>query len=328
VSTTKPRITIVGLGLIGGSIGLALRQAEVASAVIGHDKERAVNNQAKKLGAVDRTDWNLVSACEESDLIILATPVGAIEPTLRAIGPYLRPGCVVTDTASLKGPVLAWAEDILPEQVQFVGGDPILSASAPVQGGLEAARADLFHHGLFCVVPAPTADAAAVKLVTDMVSILGAQPLFFDPSEHDGQMAAVEHLPGILALAMMETAINQPTWRELRKVAGPAFDASTHLLMSDAATQGDLYLSNRDNLLRWIDAYSASLASIRQTLAANQPAALSKRFTNALEERGKWLRDRAGGQWQEGPTSEMPPRQSMLDGMLGSFWRKRPKKEQ
>ena len=101
MSKPKPNITIVGLGLIGTSMGLALRQAGVASAVIGHDKDLAVANQARKREAVDKVDWNLISACEKADLVILAVPLDAIEPTLKAIGPYLRPGCVVIDTANL-----------------------------------------------------------------------------------------------------------------------------------------------------------------------------------------------------------------------------------
>lgn len=327
MSTPKPQVTIVGLGLIGASIGLALREMGVASTVIGHDKEHPVSNQAKKLGAVDRTDWNLISACEDSDLIILAIPVGGIETALRAIGPHLRPGCVVMDTATLKGPVLAWASEILPEQVHFVGSNPILNRAVEGQGGLEAARADLFHNGLFCLVPAPTADSAAVKLATDLTSILGAKPLFFDPAEHDGQLAAVEHLPGILALALLETVIRQPTWRELRKVAGPTFEASTRTITIDPSTHSDLCLANRDNVLRWIDTFSASLASIRQALVEDQSEALAERFQEAAEERGRWLLDRGAGQWQENAQLEMPPRANLLDSFLGTFWRKTPKKE-
>jgi prephenate dehydrogenase len=328
MNTLKPRITIVGLGLIGGSIGLALREAGVASNVIGHDKERSASTQAEKLGAVDRTDWNLVSACEGSDLIILATPVGAIEGTMRAIGPYLEAGCVVMDTASLKEPVLAWAAETLPEKVHFVGGNPILSQSVDSPGGLEAARADLFRNGLFCVVPSPTADPAAVKLVTDLVAILGAKPLFFDPLEHDGQLAAVEHLPAILALALVETVSRQPIWRDLRQVAGPAFEISTHLVAADPAAHRDMYLSNRDNIVRWIDVFTASLTSIRQALVENRSEELVGRFGDALSERGKWLQDRASGQWQEGPRPEMPTRASMLEGLFGTFWRRKPKTEE
>lgn len=327
MSTAKPRISIVGLGLVGGSIGLALRQAEVAAAVIGHDKEREPSNEAKRRGAVDQVHWNLVSACEESDLVIVATPVGEIEETLKAIGPYLRPGCVIMDTASVKRPVMAWAAENLPDSVHFIGGNPILGVAALPQGGLEAARADLFQMGVFCLVPSPKANEDSLKLVVDLVTILGSRPLFLDAAEHDGLLGAVEHLPFILALAMMGTVTGQPSWRELRKVAGPAFDSSTQLIAPNSLAHGDLYVLNRDNLLRWIDTLSASLGSIREMLAGDQREAFAAMLQGVLRERQKWLADRAEGQWYEGPSTEMPERPSMIDTFFGTFWRRKPKEQ-
>jgi prephenate dehydrogenase len=327
VSTSKPRITIVGLGLIGCSIGLALRQADVASALIGHDREKSANDRAKRQGAVDRTHWNLISACDEADLVILAEPLGDIEETLEALGPELRPGCVVMDTASLKGPVMVWAAKYLPEGIHFIGSDPILSTIIRGPGDAESARADLFQRGLFCLVPSPTANADAVKLATDLVSILGAKPLFPDPAEHDGLLAAVEHLPTLLSLGMLDTVIHQPAWRELRKVAGPSFDVSTRLVNADSAANSELYLFNKDNVLRWLDVLSASLASIRELVDQEDAEALASRFETAFQERNKWLADRTEGEWYEGPRTEMPQRVNMLDTFLGTFWRRKPKEE-
>jgi prephenate dehydrogenase len=328
MSTPKPRVTIVGLGLIGGSIGLALRQAEAASAVVGHDKEREPNIEAKKLGAVERTEWNLISACEGSDLVILATPLGAIEPTLKAIAPYLKPGCVVLDTASVKSPVLDWAAEILPEGVQFVGGNPIVGAVATRQGGLAAARADLFQNGLFCLVPSATADEHAVQMAASLAEVLGAKPMFIDPLEHDGLVAAMDQLPTIVALALLEMAVEQPTWRELRKVAGASFETTTHLVAADPAMFGDLAASNRDNLVRWIDTFSASLASIRQALLEEDPEVLLERLEDALKKRDEWLRDRAAGQFDEGLRQELPDRPGLVDTFLGGFWRRGARKKE
>ncbi|RPI55735.1 MAG: prephenate dehydrogenase, partial [Chloroflexi bacterium] len=302
VSTPKPRIAIVGLGLVGSSLGLALRQAEVTSAVVGHDRDRKLSVEAKDRGAVDRTEWNLISAVEKSDIVILSEPTDALPSTMQAIGPYLRPGCVVMDTAPLKGPVLAWAAEFLPEQVHFVGANPILPSAA----GSQPARADLFQRSLFCIVPSNTADEASVKLISDLVGILGAQPLFLDAAEHDGLLGGVEHLPRLLALALMELAVQQPSWRELRRVAGPAFESGTRLVEEDAASLSLLAISNRENLLRWLDSYSAVLISLRQALAEGeaQTEALTGRFRKAGEERRKWVADQAAGRWQEGPASE------------------------
>jgi len=318
MSVQKPRITIVGLGLIGASIGMALRNSETASMVIGHDKNSAASNKAKKLGAVDKTEWMLIPACEKSDLVILAIPVGAIKDTLQAIGPYLRAGCVVLDTASLKAPVLEWADELLSDQVHFVGGDPILAGTVAGQGGLEAARVDLFQNGLFCVMPSKRAGSDAIKMVTDLVSILGAKPLFHDPVEHDGLTAAVDQLPRVLALALLETTVSQPAWRELRKLAGPAFETGTHWAQPDPATVGQLCMLNRENLVRWIDAFSDSLTSIREALTEGQAEPLAKRFESALKQRSEWLQSRSEGIWDEGLRTEIP-KQSLLQPLLGGL---------
>jgi len=315
------------LGLVGSSIGLALRQAEVTSAVVGHDRDRLLANEAKSRGAVDRTEWNLISTVEQSDIVILAEPIDAIAATMQAIGPYLRPGCVVMDTAPLKARVLAWAAEHLPEQVHFVGTNPILPPSA----SSGSATADLFQRVPFCIVPSNTADEASVRLISDLIGILGAQPLFLDAAEHDGLLGGVEHLPRILALALLEMAVQQPSWRELRRVAGSAFESSTRLGDGQAASLSLLSMSNRENLLRWIDTFSEVLASLRRALAEGEAdgegEALTERIKKAGEERQKWLADQAAGHWQDGPATEMPPRPSLFDAFLGSFWRKKPRKE-
>jgi len=332
VSKPKPQITIIGLGLIGASLGMALRQAGVASAVVGHDKELAVANQARKRDAVDKVDWNLISSIEGADLVILATPVGGIDSTLQAIGPYLRAGSVVIDTASLKAPVLAWARAALPEQVHFVGANPILRpASAAgaaddllaVQAGLSSARADLFKDALFCLVPAPEADPAAVKLAADLASLLGAQPFFMDAAEHDSLMAAIEHLPAVASLALLAMAVEQPTWKELRRVAGASFQEATRLGAVVPESAAALAAANRDSVIYWIDALVASLNAVRRSLAAGDDQDLAERFQKAVEARDSWLNDRATGKLLESlPRSQMPNKAEMFDAFLGSYLRK------
>ena len=325
MSKPKPRVSIVGLGLIGSSIGLALRKAGLTSAVIGHDSGRGVANEARRIGAVDKADWNLISACEDADLVILAAPVRAIEELLKVLGPNLRPGCVVLDTAAVKEPVMAWAAASLPEQVHFVGGDPILSKALRGQWGVENARADLFEGGVFCLVPAAGTDPEAIQLVSSMASILGAKPLYLDAAEHDGLLAAVDHLPALLSLAMLETVIDQPAWRELRKVAGPAFESSTQLVTGNSVAHSDLSILNRENVVRWIDALSVSLTSLREVLIEGDVEPLDARLLHALEERQKWLHDRGAVEWNEGHQTEMPKRDNMADALLGSWWRRKPK---
>lgn len=315
---SKPRITIVGLGLIGGSMGLALRQSGNDYEIVGHDREHAVAGKAHKLGAVSKTEWNLISACEKADLIIIATPVMAIKETLTAIAPYLKPGCLVTDTASIKGPVMAWAKEILPGAVNFVGGDPIISQEGSLPTGIEGARADLFQGGFYCLTPSSEVAPQAVQLATDLVHLLGARPFFLDAAEHDGLVAGVDHLPFVLSAALLGTTVSSPTWREMRKLAGDAFQSATHFSSGDAATYRDACLTNGENIVRWIDACLARLEELREVIAAQEAEKLEETFEEFMSARDKWLRDRAEGRWElVEEISTSIPRQSFLRRFIG-----------
>jgi prephenate dehydrogenase len=311
----KPRITIVGLGFIGGSIGLALHQAEAEFEIVGHDRERAAASQAKKIGAVDKTDWNLVSACEGADLIVTAIPVGGIKDTLTAIGPYLKPGCLITDTASIKSPVVEWAEEILPEEVHFVGGDPIVG-DAGASGGIDVARADLFSGAIYCLTPTPGAAADAVRLASDFVYLLGAKPYFLDPLEHDGLMAGIDHLPFVLSAALLGITTESPSWREMRRLAGGAFENATRFVSADPATYRDACLVNSQNIVRWIDACSGKLTELKETILAGDADELEQVFEEALVVRQRWLRAREEGDW-EGEPPEMPTMTSFMGQLFG-----------
>lgn len=327
MSSQKPRIAIVGLGLIGASLGLALRETGAASAVIGHDKDPEVGSQAKKMEAVDKVQWNLISACESADMVIVATPVAAMEETFEVIGPHLRPDCVVLDMGGIKVPVLQWAEKYLPDQVHFIGCDPIVRAPVGVGKGPEGARPDLFRNGVFCLTPLPRANENAVDQVVKLASIVGAQTLFFDPVEHDALLAAVDQLPALLALSLLDTVIHEPAWRELRKLAGSSFDGATRLAVSDPSSLVALFLANRANILRWLDSFSDSLGELRAMLAEEQTEALTQRFSDAQTEREQWLQSRQEDQWSEAVRPEVLPRPNVMDTLFGTFWRKVPKRD-
>ena len=299
---TEPvQITVVGTGCIGASIGLALHQAAQPLLVVGHDKQPNNAGAARKLKAVDRTDWNLPNACENADVIVLALPLNAIEETLKAIAPCLKEGCVIADTAILKQPVLTWAEQLLPDTVSFVGGDPLVTAAA---AGPAAARADLFQGSLFCVTPSPRAHPDAVSLVSSLVSLLGARPFFLDAAEHDGLMAGAVQLPQAMALALWRSAVADPGWRDMRKMAGGEYDALGALMGEDADPLAGALLSNRGHVLPWLDAYMDQLRALRKMLAEGTPESLSQFGEQAMDARRQWLLDRRRQFSEEMP---MPP---------------------
>lgn len=329
---TKPQITIVGLGFIGGSIGLALHRAGADFEVVGHDREHAVARQAQKIGAVDKTEWNLISACEGADLIVMAIPLGGIKDTMRAIAPYLKPGCLITDTATIKAQVVEWAKEILPAEVNFVGGDPVVSdggltATGHQLSGIDAARADLFAGAIYCLTPAAGTASDAVQLASDFVSLLGAVPYYLDPLEHDGLMAGVDHLPFVLSAALLGITTESVAWREMRRLAGGAFESATRFVSADPTTYRDACLVNRENIVRWIDACSGKLGELRGAIMAGDADKLEQVFAAALMARQKWLKDRAEGNWEAQPASEMPTMTSFMGQLFGLGMLSRRKKK-
>lgn len=319
---TKPQITIVGLGLIGNSIGLALMQGERGYEIVGHDKEPNAASQAKKMRAVDRTEWNLIAACEGADLLILALPLPAIEGTLAAVARDLKPGCVVMDTASLKAPALAWADKLLPDSSTYIGTNPIVFSQD--RGGA-AARADLFQRATWAICPTVATAEAAVKTAADLVTRVGARPLFLEPAEHDSLLAGVEHLPALLGSALMASVAAQPAWREMRQLAGSQFESATHGIADAASALADLALYNQENVSRWIDLFVETLRSWQAAMAAGDRERLAAAVADADAQHTRWLQQRASGQWEEGAQGEMPTSRSIYSSLLfGRVFERKP----
>jgi len=327
----EDRVTIVGLGCVGASIGLALREQVPALEVVGHDIEPDRARQAVQKGAVSKADWNLPGACEGARLVILALPLPAVRDTLEVLGPHLEEGCVVTDTATLKVPVLEWARQYLPEGVLFVTGTPIPGPAIGEGGplvGPEAARADLFEGGLYCITPSRDTDPGAVSVLLDLIRMLGARPLFLEPLEFDGLQAGVGDLPALIAVALLRATVGSPGWMDMRKVAGADFAAVTGPAAADPAILRATALLNRENLLRRLDMFLEELARIRQWLVDSDEQALEEAYTGAATGRSNWLEKKATGTWEELPDmGEIPGIGDQFERLLfGGLFRRRPPK--
>lgn len=279
------RVAVIGTGVIGTSIGLALKATKAPVEIVGHDKEIERARRAQRLGAFDRTEWNLIRAVESADFIVLALPVSAIRPTLEAIRQDLRPGAVVTDTANVKGAVLRWAAELLPPGVHFVGGHPLVHAPA---GGPEAASAELFRFCRYCVVPATTTESQAVEVVVNFVELLGATPLFIDPEEHDALAALAHHLPNLLVVAMLNLIAQTPAWRELWSMVGPQYATSPLLLEVDSADVRESLFANREKLVQRIGALVEELSAWEEILQRADEAAFDDRFTHLRDAFARW----------------------------------------
>jgi prephenate dehydrogenase len=278
------RITIIGTGYIGTSIGLALKARKGNLEVVGHDRDFGRAGEARKLGAVDKAEWNLPAALEGAAMVVVATPLAAMEKLVEQMAPHLAPNAVVTDTASLKGPVLAWAARSLTGHAHFVGGHPIVGK--PDDEAKPSAT--LFQDRTYCLIPARDAANEAVEQVIRLAQALGGVPMFLDPTEHDSHMAVVGQLPMLLASTLMTLAANNPSWRDGRRLAGPSFGAATALALTNPDEQVAQLRANRETLVSWIQALQSQLTELSQQLQDESPAALRQVLDAAQDQRARW----------------------------------------
>lgn len=289
------RMAIVGLGLIGSSIGLGLRRwsaentrdGQPALEIIGFDSSLDRQSQAKKIGAVDRTEWELRKVVENADVVVLAAPVLALEEILGDIAPLLKHGTAVTDVASTKSEVLAWANRILPRTVSFVGGHPMAGKESSIEG----ADGDLFRGATWCICPAVTATEESIRTVLGMVNALGAEPYFVDPDEHDAYVAGISHLPFVAASALMNTLANDPSWRDMKTLTAGGFRDMTRLASGSPEMHRDVVMTNRAAVQRWLGAYIAELQGFESRLAGDESNArdeLLAFFTDGRDRRAEW----------------------------------------
>lgn len=284
------QVTIIGLGLIGGSIGMALKRwsAENGNAlrIVGYDADIDKQNLAKSKGAVDGTAWNLGEAVKNADVVVLATPVGAMKELFADIGPSLKQGTIVTDTGSTKADVMRWSE-ALPAGVHFIGGHPMAGKSE----SLEAADPDLFKGATWIVTPSPTASESAIKNVLGLIAAVDAEAFFTEPEEHDAYVGGISHLPMVTAAALVATATGNNSWRDMRTMASTGFRDTTRLALGSPEMHRDISLTNRESLSRWIDQMVSTLEEFKGYLGEqNEEVARDKIhafFANAQEQRAR-----------------------------------------
>lgn len=319
-------IAIIGLGLIGGSIGLALRRWSAdnnnALRVLGFDADMDKQTLARKIGAVDDTAWKLSDAVGNADIVVVATPVGAMKDVFEDITPLLKDGAIVTDTGSTKANVMEWSS-VLPDHVSFIGGHPMAGKSE----SLEAATPDLFHGATWVLIPGIRANDAAIRNVLGIVTAVGAEAFFADATEHDSYVAAVSHLPMVAAAALVHTATSDQAWRDAKTLASTGFRDTTRLALGSPAMHRDISLTNKESIARWIDQLVVTLNDFKASLL-DQDADEAARRVNAFFERAQDERAKAESVRPRSADMDMAPGHaeamgsSMSRMFLGGFARK------
>lgn len=298
------QITIVGLGQIGSSIGLALKAHNVNVHRVGHDKDPQAAKESQKAGAVDDVKYNLPASIRDAKIVILALPLAAMQETLKLIAPDLQEGTLVLDTAPAKATVAAWAQELLPPGRFYIGLTPAINPDYlhGTEFGVQAARADLFEKGLM-VVNAPRGTPGNVfNLAMEFVNLLGAMPLLMDTAEADGIFSAMHVLPQLASAALLDATVDSPGWQEARKLAGRPYATVTagSAYHDDVRSLGEGAISNRENIVRLLNSYITSLINLRDEIESQDREALARRLEDAWKGRVRWFDERTAAEWLKG----------------------------
>lgn len=315
------QLTILGLGQIGTSFGLALAEQKDRLFRVGHDADLAAMREAEKLGALDKTAVRLQAAVENADIVILALPVDEVRSTLEFIVQDLKEGAVVLDTSPLQVSALEWAKELLPAGRYYVTLHPSLNPAYfdDRQRTTASARADLFKNGITVISAPENTEGDALKLAADLTKLIGATPYFADPYEADGLLAWVELLPKLGAAALVRTVQDQPGWREARKLTSNAYALGTSALLrlDEINELGQSALLNRENVSRVLSEYIQRLQMIRALLDQNDAAGLKHLLESARDDRAAWLDQRTKAEWEPVRSPELPTSGDMLGRLIG-----------
>ena len=274
-------VAIVGVGLIGGSIGLALRERKLAKRVVGIGHRAASLRKAKQIDAVSETTLRLERGVADADLVVVATPIAEIVDQIRAAAAAARPGTLITDAGSTKATIVASLDGQLPDGVRFVGSHPLAGSE---KSGPAAATADLFVGRVVVVTPCSTTAAGAAEEAADFWSALGATVFMMSPEEHDAALASTSHLPHLIASLLAEV-----TPREDLPLTATGWQDTTRIAAGDAELWTQILLDNRRNVLNSLARFEKTMQAARRAIERGDAKTLRRLLTEA-----KAIRDAVG----------------------------------
>jgi len=276
------RIAIVGFGLIGSSLGRAIKQHGLAQTLVAVDRDAGARAEILALGLADEITGDLAAGVHDADLVILATPVATYAEIGRIIAPALKAGAIVSDVGSVKQVVLRDLAPLLPAHVHLVPGHPIAGTE---KSGPGAGFASLFE-GRWCILtPAPETDRAAVDAVGALWHAIGSDVEEMDADHHDKVLAITSHLPHLIAYTIVGTAVDleDDIKSEVVKFSASGFRDFTRIAASDPTMWRDIFLNNREAVLEMLQRLSEDLFALQRAIRRGEGDFLHERFTRARE---------------------------------------------
>ncbi|MGI8575927.1 MAG: prephenate dehydrogenase/arogenate dehydrogenase family protein [Egibacteraceae bacterium] len=274
------RVTVVGTGLVGASLGLALGRLDEVTERVGYDADPAELAIAVERGAIDRTADSAAKAVVEADLVMLAVPVSAVGPVAYEIAPSLSPGAIVTDVSSVKARVVEALQRAVPASVHVIGGHPMAGSH---ETGAAHASAELFVGATYLLTPTTHTDPDAYRRLHRLVAALGARPLAVPVDRHDPLVAVISHLPQLAATTLMNLAAERARDEHagLLLLAAGGFRDATRVAASNPGLWMDICAENRDAIVAVLSDYAARLDELRGALASADDERLRAAFEEA-----------------------------------------------
>ena len=276
------QVSIIGLGLLGGSVALAVRQRLPGVAVVGYSHRAATRRKAKSLGIAAQVVGDLAAVTATADLVILATPIFTFEQYFADLSGLVPPGCIVTDVGSTKVLPLQWAERQLGNSARYVGSHPIAGSE---QRGIEFARDDLFDQAQCILTTTPTTDRGATKILKTFWSALGCSVRAMDPVEHDRIFANISHLPHVVAAGLVNASDEEDM-----KFAGKGFLDSTRISSGPASIWTDVLLANGNNIADGIDRAITELSKLRTAIRDGKRDRITELLETARSKRASLVK--------------------------------------
>ncbi len=276
------RAALIGTGLIGGTIGIALRERRLVRQVVGYDQDSASLEEACRKGVVDRAAGSLADAVGGADLVILAVPVlGTIE-LIEQIMPLVAEGTVITDVGSTKSKIMDKMKKFMPASINFIGGHPMTGSEVSGIGGADPA---LLENAIYVLTPGPFCPDNVIQKLEEMLKETGAQPLILDPEVHDRVVASVSHLPQVASAALVQSVAGTGDMDLVRTLAAGGFRDSTRIALSDPVLWRDICLSNRKYLLKTLSSFKDCLDHFYKFLYEGNDEAIEGFFREARDYR-------------------------------------------
>lgn len=277
------RLAVIGVGLIGGSLARILREKGEVGEIVGIGRGEENLRKAVELGVIDRYCLDPAEGVAGADVVFLATPVCSIPAITAEIAPHLAPGCVVTDGGSVKGEIVSACEPLMPRGIHFVGGHPIAGTE---HSGVEASFSTLYAGKRCIVTPTSRTDRHALEKVVRMWETAGSEVVIMDTEKHDRVVAAISHLPHMVAYALVNAVEGYDRFEEsiLRYSAG-GFRDFTRIASSDPAMWRDIALMNRGAVIEMMDHFACYFSQLRDLVAASDGDGLERFFRESKESR-------------------------------------------